>query len=84
LRPEPGVAYSPVENWQVAVEMYSDFGQFKDFAPRSEQAHQIFGVIDHTTKGGFEMEFGAGVGLTNASDKFTLKLILAKDLNKKK
>ncbi len=39
---------------------------------------------DSTTKDGLEIEFGAGVGLTNAADKFTLKLILAKDLNKKK
>ena len=41
-------------------------------------------MIDHTTKSGFEIEFGAGVGLTDAADKFTLKLIVAKDLFKVK
>ena len=30
------------------------------------------------------MEFGAGVGLTGASDRLTLKVILSKDLNPKK
>jgi hypothetical protein len=82
--PAARIAYNPKENWAVAVETYSDFGHFKGFAPRAEQAHQIYGVIDHTTKNGLEIEFGAGVGLTDASDRFTLKLILAKDLNKKK
>jgi hypothetical protein len=37
-------------------------------------------VIDHVTKNGFELEFGAGVGLTDVSDRFVLKLIVAKDL----
>jgi hypothetical protein len=82
--PSARIAYSPVDSWQVAVETYSDFGQLKGFESAHDQAHQVFGVLDHVTKGGFEMEFGAGVGLTNASDRFTLKMILAKDLNKKK
>lgn len=82
--PSGRLAYNPKEDWSVALEAYSDFGQIKGFAPRAEQAHQLFAVIDHTTKFGLEMEFGAGVGLTDASDKFQLKMILSKDLNKKK
>lgn len=78
--PSMRLAYNPSDVWSVALESYSDFGQLKGFAPRTEQGHQIFGVIDHTTKNGFEIEFGAGVGLTDASDKFTLKLIVAHDL----
>ena len=74
---------NPVDRWSVAVELYSDFGRVSDFAPASEQAHQIFGVLDHTAKNGFEMEFGVGVGVTDASDRLTLKMILAKDLNPK-
>lgn len=82
--PSMRFAVNPVERWSVAVEAYSDFGRVSDFAPRSEQAHQIFGVVDHTTKNGFEMEFGVGVGVTDVSDRLTLKVILAKDLNSKK
>lgn len=82
--PSARVAYNASGDWAVALETYSDVGQIKGFAPGSAQAHQLFGVIDHTTRSGFELEFGAGVGLTNASDRFTLKLIVAKDLNKKK
>jgi hypothetical protein len=82
--PSLRVAYNPTETWSVALETYSDFGTVSDFAPVAEQAHQVFGVLDHTTKNGLEMEFGVGVGLTNASDNVTLKMILSKDLNKPK
>lgn len=81
--PSVRVAVNPVENWALAIETYSDFGRVSGFAPAGEQAHQIFGVIDHTAKNGLEMEFGVGVGVTDASDRLTLKLILAKDLNSK-
>lgn len=77
-------AYNASDAWQVALETYSEFGALKGFEARTDQSHQIYGVLDHVTKNGFEMEFGAGVGLTNASDRFVLKMILAKDLNKPK
>jgi len=68
---------------QIAVETYSDFGTFGDPLKGGDQAHQIYGVIDHTTKF-MDIEYGVGVGLTNASDRFTLKLILSRDLNGRK
>lgn len=78
--PSARLAYNPSDVWAVAVEAYSGFGPLKEFLPGGEQSHQIYGVLGHTLKNGLEWEFGAGVGLTDASDKFTLKLILAKDL----
>ena len=82
--PSARLAYNRSDAWAVALETYSDFGLLKDFSPAAEQSQQIYGVIDHVTKNGFEIEFGAGIGLTNASDKFVMKLIVAKDLNKRK
>jgi len=82
--PSARIAYNPSDAWTVAVESYSDFGPLKGFVPAGDQAHQLFGVLDHVTKSGFELEFGAGVGLTDAADQFTMKLIVSKDLNKKK
>ena len=82
--PAARVAYNSSDDWTVALETYSNFGPINGFVPSSEQAHQLFAVVDHTTKNGFDVEFGAGVGLTNASDKFTLKLIIGRDLNKRK
>ena len=82
--PSARVAYNPSDVWAVALESYSDFGALKGFESAADQSHQLYAVLDHTTKNGFEIELGAGVGLTNASDKFTLKLIVGKDLNTKK
>ena len=65
------------------METYSDFGTFGDPLKGGDQAHQIYGVIDQTTKF-MDIEYGVGVGLTNASDRFTLKLILSRDLNGRK
>jgi len=82
--PSARLAYNPSDVWAVALESYSDFGALKGFEAAADQSHQLFAVLDHTTKSGFEIEFGAGVGLTNAADKYTLKLIVGKDLNKVK
>jgi len=82
--PSARLAYNRSDAWAVALESYADFGQLKGFAAVADQSHQLFAVIDHTTKSGYELEFGAGVGLTNASDKFVLKLLVAKDLGKLK
>jgi hypothetical protein len=64
----------------VAIEEYDDFGPLHQFYAASQQAHQLFGVVDHTTKF-MDIEAGVGVGLTNGSDKLQLKLILSRDLN---
>jgi hypothetical protein len=81
--PAVRVACNTSKAWALALETYSDLGRLSQLAPASEQGHQIFGVVDHVAANGLEMEFGAGVGFTDASDRFTVKLILAKDLNKR-
>ena len=75
------IAVNLSSSWAVAAEEYSDFGPLHDFLPAGEQSHQLYGVIDHT--GWFDVELGLGFGLTDASDRFTIKLILARDLNKR-
>ena len=82
--PAARLAYNAREDWALALETYSDFGKISGFEKTADQAHQIFAVVDHTTKSGFDIEFGAGIGLTDAADKFQLKLIVSRDLNKKK
>jgi len=82
--PSARVAYNTKNDWSLALETYSDFGQIRGFERAGEQGQQIFGVVDHTAKNGLEMEFGVGVGLNDASDKLTFKMILSRDLNKPK
>jgi len=78
--PATRVAYNLPRMWAVALEEYDDFGPLHDLLPRGDQSHQLYGVVDHTTKYG-DIEFGMGFGLTDASDKITLKLIFSRDLN---
>src|SRR6185369_15102568 len=66
--PAARVAYNFPSGLALAVEEYADYGVLRDLAPRGEQAHQLFGVVDRTWKG-WDFEAGVGVGLTDASDR---------------
>ena len=79
--PATRIAYNLPQNWAIALEEYADFGPLKKFVPTSEQSHQFYAVVDHTTKFGLDIEAGMGFGVTDGSDKYTFKLILSKDLN---
>jgi hypothetical protein len=73
------VALNLSKVWAVAVEEYDDFGAIRGFLPPGQQVHQIYGVVDRT--GRLSFEAGVGAGLTSASDRLTLKMILSFDLN---
>lgn len=81
--PATRVAYNLNPKWAVAVEEYADYGQLRNLVQRSQQFDQVWGVFDHDAKY-VHIEAGAGFGLTPASDKFSLKLMLSKDLNSKR
>jgi hypothetical protein len=66
--------------WGLAVEEYDNFGPLHQLYAGNQQAHQLYAVLDHTTKA-LRVEAGAGFGLTDASDKITLKLIVSRDFN---
>ncbi len=78
--PETRVAYNLSPKWAVSIEEYAGLGPLREFYPSGEQSHQLYGVVDHRGKV-VEIEAGAGFGLTSASDKVTLKLMLAWDFN---
>ena len=78
--PATRVACDLSRTWGVAIEEYDDFGPLHQFYAGNQQAHQLYGVVDHTSRV-LQIEAGAGFGLTNSSDKITLKLILSRDLN---
>ncbi len=78
--PAMRVAYNFNEKWALSAEEYADYGPLHSLLPASEQAHMIYGVVNHTMKY-LEVEAGVGVGVTSATDKLTIKLLLIKDLN---
>jgi hypothetical protein len=80
--PASRVAYNFASGWTLAAEEYDDYWPLHAFLPASEQAHQLYAVVDRTWKD-WDFEGGVGVGMTDASDRLTLKLIVSRDLNKR-
>lgn len=78
--PATRVAYNLSPKWALATEEYADFGPLRNFYPADQQSQQIYAVVDHTSKF-LNIEAGVGFGLTSASSKVTLKLILSRDLH---
>jgi hypothetical protein len=79
--PSARLAYNFSSGWALAAEEYADFGPVKDFHSAAEQAHQLYAIVDKSTRF-MDIEAGIGFGLTSVSDKLTLKLILSRDLNR--
>ncbi len=77
--PSARAAYNLEKTWAVAVEEYADLGALDHLIAGRAASHQVWGAVDH---GGavWDVEVGAGYGLTSSADRFTLKLILARDL----
>ncbi len=77
------LAYNLSTTWAVAIEEYADLGHVSGLNTPSEQAHQVYGVVDYRGKS-WDVETGIGFGLTKASDDITIKLSVSHDLNKTK
>ena len=56
----------------LGAEYYSELGRLSHFAPRSEQSHTLYAVLDTE-----RVNFGIGRGLTGASDRWTIKAIFS-------
>jgi len=82
FNPSTRVAYNLNDRWAVAAEEYAGFGPLRGFAPVSEQFHEVWAVVDHDSKI-VNIEAGVGVGVTGASDRLTLKLMISRDLNRR-
>jgi len=78
--PASRIAYNFSDKWALAAEEYGDYGQLNSLQPAPQQSHMLYGVVNHTMKF-LEIEAGIGFGLTSASDKVNIKLLLIKDLN---
>ena len=81
--PAMRLAYNLPGTWAIAAEEYAGLGTLGNLQAANNQVHQLFAVVDHTS-GSLDMEAGIGFGLTSGSDKLTFKLILSRDLNRKK
>jgi hypothetical protein len=80
--PAERVAYNINDKWAVAVEEYSDYGTLHNILPVHDQFHEVWAVVDRPTHV-VHIEAGIGYGLTSGADKWTLKLMVSRDLNSK-
>jgi hypothetical protein len=79
FNPATRLDYKIDDTWTAAVEEYDGFGQLRKFLPGSQQFHELWLTGDYNGDP-ISVEFGAGAGLTSASDHFTVKLMLMSDL----
>lgn len=78
--PATRIAYNFNDRWAAAFEEYSDDGPLRHFDPIDRQFHEVWAVMDRSSKA-ISIETGVGVGVTAGADKLTFKLMLSRDLN---
>jgi hypothetical protein len=61
----------------LGAEYYSNFGTFSNTLSSESQQHYLFAVTDFTVLG-FDVNFGVGFGLTDASNQLVTKLIIGR------
>jgi hypothetical protein len=81
--PSMRLAYNVDDKTAVSVEEYAEYGPLSGFLPASQQSHQIYGVLNRTINK-VEIETGIGFGLTDASDRCTVKFMFGFDFNQPK
>jgi hypothetical protein len=69
------VARTVANRTQLGIEYYGDWGRLASFAPRAEQAHTLYFVVD--AERAFGVNFGIGRGVSGAADRWTVKSILS-------
>lgn len=82
FNPSGRIGYNINDKWVIAAEEYDGFGTFSNFDRLHDQFHEVWGAFDHEGKV-WDIEAGAGLGLTAGSDRWTLKFMISRDINKK-
>jgi hypothetical protein len=71
-------AYAVSPKVSLGTEYYGDLGPLNQFDKLPEQNHALFLVADLYVDPKWEINFGPGFGLTDATDGFVMKLILGR------
>ena len=72
------VSYDVTRRLSMGVEYYGDLGPITGFYPVQEQQQTIMPAIDLNLGPNWEVNFGAGIGLTGSTDHLLVKLILGR------
>lgn len=66
------------DNWTVGIEHFANLGPLGYILPWNQQMQTLYAVADTRLKG-FELSFGVGYGLTNASRGLAVKTSIGRD-----
>jgi len=66
------------DNWTVGIEHFANLGPLGYILPWNQQMQTLYAVADTKLKG-FELSFGVGYGLTNASRGLAVKTSVGRD-----
>ena len=80
FEPNVKISYSFFENSAFGIEYYGDTGPVNQFDPGSQQNHALFIAYDLMNNTIWELNIGAGFGLTPATDPFVFKVILGRKI----
>lgn len=78
--PNAQVAVDLSPRVNAALEYYGGFGPISHFTPLDQTSQQIFPAVNLDLGPDWEFNLGAGFGLTPATDRFLVKLILGRRL----
>jgi hypothetical protein len=76
VAPSERIAYNITESYAVAVEHYAGYGPVQAMLPFNRSYQELFAVADYKINAANSFEVGAGFGLTKASDRTLVKLII--------
>jgi len=70
--------YAAFKNGALGFEYYGDLGSLDAFEKSSQQSHAIFATFDLLNNKHWELNTGAGFGLTPATDGFVFKVLVGR------
>ena len=78
FEPNVKLSYNVFKNAALGVEYYGDMGAVNQFDPGPQQNHALFLAYDLQNNEKWELNIGAGFGLTPATDPFLVKFIIGR------
>ena len=78
FNPALKISYDVTRKLAAGIEYYGALGPVRGLDPFSQQQQQLFPAIDLNLSPDWEVNFGVGFGLTEATDRLIVKMILGR------
>ena len=81
FEPNVKLSYQFFKTANLGFEYYGGIGYINNFESLSNESHALYAAYDLTGNAKWELNIGAGLGLTQATDKWVGKVILGRRIN---